>query len=107
MVIGITCKYLSWNLLLPSGRCWMSRFGRKGLPLSYVFRQSFDHLMASTFGYFFAGCCLLVMASSEARDGTSLTWFSGLNYSWAYHLHVDMSSLIDVKIGLMVIGCNF
>jgi cellulose synthase/poly-beta-1,6-N-acetylglucosamine synthase-like glycosyltransferase len=49
----------------------MSRFGRKGLPLSYVFGQSFDHLMASIFGYFFAvWWTLLVMTSSEAHVGT-------------------------------------
>ena len=49
MLVGRTRKYQSWNLLIPSGRRWMSRFGRKDLPLSYVFGQSFDHLMASTF----------------------------------------------------------
>jgi len=80
MLVGRTRKYQSWNLLIPSGRRWMSRFGRKGLPLSYVFGQSFDHLMASTFGYCFAvWWSLLVTASSQARDGTFLTWFSGLN----------------------------
>jgi hypothetical protein len=48
----------------------MSQFGRKGLPLSYVFGQSFDHLMASTFGYFFVGLwSLIVMASSKALLG--------------------------------------
>jgi hypothetical protein len=41
-------------------------FGRKDLPLSYVFGQSFDHLMTSIFGYFFAvWWSLLVMASSD------------------------------------------
>ena len=85
MLIRRTHKYQSWNLLIPSGRRWMSLFGRKGLPLSYVFGQSFDHLMASTFGYFFAVLwTLLVTASLEARVGTFLTWFSGLNWSWAY-----------------------
>ena len=49
----------------------MSRFGRKGLPLSYIFGQSFDHLMASIFGYFFiVWWTLLVMVFSEARVGT-------------------------------------
>ena len=71
MLVGRTRKYQSWNLLIPSGRRWMSWFGRKGLPLSYVFGQSFDHLMASTFGYFFAiWWTLLVTASSEACVGT-------------------------------------
>ena len=80
MLIGRTHKYQLWNLLIPSGRHWMSRFGMKGLPLSYVFGQSFDHLMASIFGYFFdVWWTLLVMASSKARVGTFLTCFSGLN----------------------------
>ena len=71
MLVRRTHKYQSWNLLIPSGRRWMSQFGRKGLPLSYVFGQSFDHLMASTFEYFFAvWWTLLVTASSEARVGT-------------------------------------
>ena len=71
MLVGRTRKYQSWNLLIPSGRRWMSRFGRKGLPLSYVFGQSFDHLMASTFGYCFAiWWSLLVTASLEPHDGT-------------------------------------
>ena len=54
MLVRRTCKYQSWNLLIPSGSRWMSQFGRTGLPLSYVFGQYFDHLMASTFGYCFA-----------------------------------------------------
>ena len=71
MLVGRTRKYQSWGLLIPSGRRWMSRFGMKGLPLSYVFGQSFDHLMASTFGYCFAiWWSLLVTASSKPRDGT-------------------------------------
>ena len=71
MLVGITRKYQSWNLLILSGRCWMSRFGRNDLPLSYVFGQSFDHLMASAFGYFFAvWWTLLVTASLEAHVGT-------------------------------------
>jgi hypothetical protein len=57
----------------------MTRFGRKGLPLSF-FGQSFDYLMASTSGYFFtAWCSLLLTAFLGACAGTSLTWFSGLN----------------------------
>jgi len=56
MVVGRARKYQSWNLFFSSGRCWMFRLGWKGLPLSKVFRQSFDYLMASTFGYLFAGC---------------------------------------------------
>ena len=69
---------------------------------------SFDHLMASTFGYFFAvWWTLLVTASSEVRVETFLTWFSGLNWSWAYHLCTDETSFIGTKIGLMVIGCFF
>ena len=95
MLVGRTRKYQSWNLLIPSGRRWMSWFGRKGLPLSYVFGQSFDHLMASTFGYYFAiWWSLLVMASSEARVGTFLIWFSGFNWSLAYHLCTDETSFI-------------
>ena len=71
MLVRRTRKYQSWNLLIPSGRRLMSRFGRKGLPLSYIFGRSFDHLMASTFGNFFAvWWTLLVTASLEARVGT-------------------------------------
>ena len=108
MLVGRTRKYQSWNLLIPSGRRWMSRFGRKGLPLSYIFGQSFDHLMASTFGYCFAiWWSLLVTASSEPRDGTCLTWFLGLNWSWAIHLCTDEMSLMPTYNGLILIGILF
>jgi hypothetical protein len=30
-----------------------------------------------------------------------------LNWSWAYRLAIDVTSLIGLKFGLMVIGCNF
>jgi hypothetical protein len=78
--VGITRKYQSWNLLMCRGSCRMTRFGRKCLPLSYFSGQFFDHLMASTSGYFLtAWCSLLLMTSLSACVGTSLTWFSGLN----------------------------
>ena len=50
MLVRRTCKYQSWNLLIPSGRRWMSRFGRKGLlfhmfssnPLTIWWHQHLD-----------------------------------------------------------------